>query len=299
MIPVMSRFRSSLVAAALVALAACDGGSPAPPTTPTPGQPPPANQPVHYTAIGASDAMGVGGTVECFPLLPCPNGTGYVAVIARALGASRQVTLTNLAIPAGVTSERIQEIGRWAQRDIPGNFIERLMPFVPPQTTTLTIFAGGNDVNAIASAIERGMGGPDPRAFIAEQIRLFGVDYDTLIRGVRQRAPSARIVVANLPNFAALPFTSSYSQLRKQVVQALSVGFSTAVINNLTSQGIAVVDLLCEDRAYQAGSYSRDGYHPNDAGYAMLASLMLDAINTATYPAPRSSCARMSVVPSL
>jgi lysophospholipase L1-like esterase len=295
----MSRFRSSLVTVLLVGLTACGGGSPDPPTTPTPGQPPPPNQPVHYTAIGASDAMGIGGTVECFPLDPCPNGTGYVAVIARQLRATRQVALTNLAIPAGVTSVRIQEIGRWAQREILGNFIERSMPFVPQTTTLLTIFAGGNDVNAIASAIERGMGGPDPRGFIAEQIRLFGTDYDTLIRGVRQRAPSARIVVANLPNFAALPFTSSYSQVRKQVVQALSVGFSASVINNLTSQGVAVVDLLCEDRSYQAGNYSRDGYHPNDAGYAMLASLMLDAINSASYPAPRSSCAQMSVVPPL
>ena len=278
---------------------ACGGNGTDRPTSPTPGEPPPPNQPVHYTAIGASDAIGIGGSVECIPLAPCPNGTSYVAVITRQLGATRQVTLTNLALPGGVISSRIQEIGRWAERSIPGNFIERLMPFVPQATTVVTIFAGGNDVNAIAGAMERGMGESDPRAFIADQIRLFGVDYDTLLRGVRQRAPSARIVVANLPNFAAMPFTAALSAPRKQVLQALSAGFSVSVINPLAAQGVAVVDLLCDDRSYQAGNYSRDGYHPNDAGYMVLATRMLEAINNASYPAPRASCPQMTIVPAL
>lgn len=294
-----SQVGAAVVAMALCMAPACGERPSGPPTTPSPGPPPAPNQPVHYTALGASDAMGVGGSVECPPLTRCPDGTSYVAVIARQLGATRQVTLTNLALPAGVVSPRIQQIGRQVERDIPGNFIERTMPFVPSATTLVTIFAGGNDANAIATAVERGLGGPDPRAYLAEQIRLFATDYDTLIRGVRQRAPSARIVVANLPNFAALPFTASYSQLRKQVVQTLSVGFSTNAINGFAAQGVAVVDLLCEDRAYSASNYSRDGYHPNDAGYAMLASLMLDAINAASYPAPRASCGHMSVVPPL
>ena len=49
-----------------------------------------------------------------------------------------------------------------------------------------------------------------------------------------------------------------------------------------------------------ASTYSSDGFHPNDTGYGYLASGMLQAINSpSSYPAPRSSCSQMLLVPGL
>jgi lysophospholipase L1-like esterase len=292
-------FLRTLVFCCLTGLPACSGkdnGSNSP-TGPTP--PPPPNQDINYTAIGASDAIGVGGSQQCVPFTPCPNGTGYVPLIVRGLSMGRTVTLMNLGIPGAVLSPDIEALGRAHGRPASANFLEREMPFVPRNTTVLTIFAGGNDINVIAAAIDGGAAGTDLRGFIDARVRDFARDYDRLIDGVRDRAPSTRIVVANLPNFAAVPFTAGYSALRKQVMQKISVDLSTVAINVLAARGIPVVDLLCDARSYVTANYSSDGFHPDDSGYRFMADLYLAAITTASYPFPQTSCAQMTVVPPL
>jgi lysophospholipase L1-like esterase len=267
------------------------------PNTPSPAPgPPPADQAIHYTAVGASDALGIGGSVECIPLTACPNGTGYVPIIARRLATGRTVTLTNLGIPAAVIGPSFQSLGLQHGRTIPGNFLERAMPFVPRSSNVVTIFAGGNDTNVVGTAIQNGAGGSDLAGYIGSQVRTFGNDYDALVRGIRERAPSARIVVANLPNMAGLPYAARYTLQQRQVLQQIAVGFTTTAINRLTAQGVAVVDLMCDPRAYEAGRYSSDGFHPNDAGYAFLADEMSAAITSAGYPEPRPSCPQMTLV---
>ena len=103
--------------------------------------------------------------------------------------------------------------------------------------------------------------------------------------------------MANLPNFAAIPMSAGYPLDRKQLLQKVSVGFSTQVINPLAGQGIAVVDLLCDGRFTSRSYFSSDGFHPNDAGYAVMAAEMMKAITSSSYPAPQSSCGAMTVVP--
>jgi lysophospholipase L1-like esterase len=252
-----------------------------------------------YAAVGASDAVAVGASVSCTPFVACPDGTGYVQIIARRLGATGAVSLTNLGIPAAVIGPDFQALGNRYGRSTPGNFLEREMPFVPRTSTIVTILAGPNDANVIAAAVEGGAGGGDPLGYIDAQVRAFAADYDTLVRGIRQRAPSAKIVVANLPNLAGLPFTAGHTTVRKQGIQKISVDLSTRVINNLTAGGVHVVDVLCDPRFYEPGSYSADGFHPNDRGYSVLADVMLAAIDSASHPAPRASCPQMTLVPPL
>ncbi len=280
----------------VIAAAACNKT-----TSPTPNpEPPNGITPVYYTAIGASDTAGIGASVVCVPFTDCPNGTGYVPVIARQLGAGgAKVTLMNLGIPTAVIGPDIEAIGAQFDRTILGNFIEREAPFVPTDSTVVTIFAGGNDTNTIAAAVGGGAAGGDTAGYVNNQIRAFGSDYDQLLRIIRGRAPSARIVVANLPNFAGMPFTASYPRDRKQLVQMISVGFSKQVINPLAAQGIPVVDILCDPRFMQASIYSSDGFHPNDTGYAALAAKFLEAISSSNYPAPQASCSQMTLVPPL
>jgi hypothetical protein len=76
----------------------------------------------------------------------------------------------------------------------------------------------------------------------------------------------------------------------------LSVGFTTDAVNVLASQGITVVDLMCDARSYLTSNYSSD-FHPNDAGYAFIGSEIVSAITSASYPAPRSRCPPMLAVP--
>jgi lysophospholipase L1-like esterase len=271
-----------LLTAAVSACGSETGSSPTPPPTP----PPAPAQEVFYTAIGASDAVGVGGSVLCVPLAPCPNGTGYVAVIARRLATGRAVTLTNLGIPAAVLSARIQALGQQYGRSIPGNFIQHSLNGVPSSTTVVTVFAGGNDVNAIGTAIDRGAAGSDVAGYIASQVRQFGDELAMLIAGIRTRAPGARIVIANLPNLGALPYAQGFSAPQRGILTELSVGFSRQAINPLAAQGVPVVDTLCDPRWYDPSFYSSDGFHPNDAGYAYLADGLFNAITMTNYPAP-------------
>jgi lysophospholipase L1-like esterase len=262
--------------------------SPTPPTSPTP--PPASTTPIAYTAIGASDALGIGGSRPCVPLVPCPEGTGYVPAIVRHLMSGRTVTVLNLGLPGAVLGPETQALARRYGRDIVANFIEQEAPFVTRDATLITIFAGANDANAVAAAVEAGAGSNNVSGFIEEQVRLFGDDMNRLLRLVRDRAPSGRIVVANLPNLALLPYASGYGASRRQLLRQLSVGYSVQGVNGLVNQAVVVVDLLCDARSYDRNNYSSDGFHPNDRGYAFMTDVFVAAINAAGAPPPRVSC---------
>lgn len=271
---------------ALLAVSACDVKNSA--TAPTPA----AGTTVYYTALGASDADGYGSSVPCLPFADCPTGKGYVPEVARRLQAEGlTVTLLNMGIPGDVLSPSIQTIGNAVGRNIFGNFLDQEMPFVPRESTLVTIFAGGNDANAIGAAIDAGLGGADPTTYVQTQIQTFGRDFQTLIAGVKNRAPLARIVVLNLPNLAALPYAANDTATQKHWLQTIAVGFS-AQANAVRSQGALVIDLMCDAGVYDPARYSSDGFHPNDAGYAHVADLMYPAARTGSAAAPLGSCAQ-------
>jgi lysophospholipase L1-like esterase len=250
---------------------------------------------VSYTAIGASDASGYGGSVFCAPFTDCPNGTGYVQLIARRLqAAGKTVSLLNLGIPTAVLSPATEALGASLGKDIYGNFLTQEMPFVAKDATLVTVFAGGNDVNTVGAALDAGRGGADNTGYVAAQSQNFGSDLRTLVAGIKARAPQARIVILNLPNMGALPYASGYSLDRRRWLQQIAVGFS-AQINALTAQGALVIDLMCDASFYQPSIFSSDGFHPSDAGYQHLADIMYAAITGGSAATPRSSCAQMSV----
>jgi lysophospholipase L1-like esterase len=269
------------------------------PTSPTPVTGPPApNAAVHYTALGASDTNGIGSSVPCAPFDACPNGMSYVSVLERTLrSGGRSVTLTNRGIIGAVLSPTIESIARQYGRNVTANFLVREAPFVPRETTLVTIFGGGNDVNALVEAVEAGAGSADTRAYLDAQIRAFGSDYDRLVRAVRDRASDTFIIVINLPNFANMPYARGYGESRRRLMQHLSVGFSREA-NRQAATGIVVLDLMCDARSYEGSQYSSDGFHPNDAGYAYLAQ-RLAAIVNGSPSTPAASCSQMTAVPPL
>jgi lysophospholipase L1-like esterase len=292
----VQRWILAALALAAVAPAACSGHdrgpAPSPVPTSTPG-------PVSYTAIGASDAAGVGASIVCIPFTECPDGTGYVPVVARRLREQgHAVTLTNMGIPGAVLSPAVQALGNQYGLNPPANFLDQEAPFVPKDATLVTVFAGGNDTNTIATAIDRGAASAaDANAYIDREVDAFQSDLSSLVSTVRTRAPGARIIVLNLPNLAGLPYMAGRSTQAKRWVQRLAVGFSTQGANPLAASGVFVVDLLCDARSYQPSNYSSDGFHPNDAGYAYLANEVLAAAAATSWPAPASACAQMTLAP--
>jgi lysophospholipase L1-like esterase len=270
----------------------------------SPSAPPTSGSTVSYTAVGASDTMGWGSSAWCVPFTDCPNGMGYVPVIVRRLkGLGATVSSSNLGIPGAFIGPDFESLANQYGAgfpsipgyDVRGNFIDSEVPFVPKDSTVVTIFAGGNDVRTVARALELGAGSGNQQAFLDQQIANFKNDYNAVISTIKQRAPQARIVAANLPNFAAMPYTSGYSSTQRLWVQKISVGFSTQVINALTSQGVTVVDLLCSSQFASQSNFSSDGFHPNDAGYAALADAMFNAMSSTSYPAPSGSCSNMTI----
>jgi lysophospholipase L1-like esterase len=244
-----------------------------------------------YSAVGASDVLGIGSTTPCFVFEDC-NGTGYVWVAARQLrGQGYTVTVGSLGIPAAVISRAFQDLGAQNGRTIGGNLIEQEMPFVNRNADVVTVFTGGNDVNTITAALGNGAGGSDQAGYIDQKVAAFGADYATLVNGIRARATTARIIVLNLPNMGALPYLATASLAQKQAAQRASVRMTTTVVNAL--QGVTVIDLMCDSRLYQPSIYSSDGFHPNDTGYALLGAEVVKALTSASYAAPKSSCAQM------
>ena len=134
--------------------------------------------------------------------------------------------------------------------DLAGNFIERQAPFVPTNTTHVTIFAGGNDANVIGRAALAGRGGSDANGYIDAQVRQWGTDLDDLVARIRSRAPNARIVALNMINLAGAPYLASRPPSEKSIMQRIAVGISDRV-NALTSRNVLVVDLMCDARLYQ------------------------------------------------
>lgn len=256
--------------------------------------------PISYTAIGASDGIGFGSSSPCLPFVECPDGLGYVQILRRDLVATgRAVTHRNLSLPGAVLSRAIEDLARDIGRpisELAGNFIERQAPFVPTDTTHLTIFAGGNDANVIAQAARAGRGGSDVNGYVDTQVRRWGTDLTDLISRIRSRAPNARIVALNMINLAASPYLSGNSSAERSLMQRVAVGISDQV-NALTSQNVLVVDLMCDARLYQPQNYASDGFHPADGGYRVFAELTLPALRDGVNTPPNTGCAQRRIFP--
>jgi lysophospholipase L1-like esterase len=291
------RIAAALVLACGIGTTACDklGLGDEDPTAPTPPVP---STPIRYTAIGASDVVGHGSSAPCLVLFgDCPDSKGYVFVAAGRLRAEGYtVTVTNRGIPTATISLAFQQLGFKYGHEVYGNLLDSELPFVPRDSTVVTIFAGGNDVNVITAALGGGAGGANQTAFIDQQVQNFARDYTALVDGIRDRiGTSGRIIALNLPNLARLPYVATTPLQQRQAVQRASVGMTTTAINTQMSRGVRVVDLMCHAALYAPASVSSDGFHPSDAGYALIAAEVVRVVTSASFPAPLGTCPQMSM----
>jgi lysophospholipase L1-like esterase len=149
----------------------------------------------------------------------------------------------------------------------------------------------------VTAALGAGAGGSDPNGYVDAQVRAFAADMSTLLGTVANRAGTPRRVVLNVPNPAGMPYLATAPLAQRQAAQRAAVGMTRTAINPLAAANTVIVDLMCDARSYQPGTFSSDGLHPNDGGYAFIAGEVVRAITTASYPAPQSTCSFMSIVP--
>ena len=283
-------------AAALLAVASCIapncsklGGSDSPTG---PSGPPSPGSTIVYTAVGASDVAGIGSTKPCLPFEDC-NGNGYVWVAARQLRSlGYTIDVFPLGIPTTVISRSFAELAVQYGRAVVSSMIEGELPFIDRNSTLVTIFAGANEVNVITAALGGGAGGTNPAAFVDAQANSWANDFATLVNGIRSRVPQARVIALNVPNVGALPSEARDSTDQKRAAQRAAVRMTAAVDG---TAGITVVDVMCDARFYQPGSFSSDGFHPNDAGYAVLGAELALAVISPSYPPPKTRCPQMTL----
>jgi lysophospholipase L1-like esterase len=286
---------AALVVACGIGTTACDmlGLGDEDPTDPSP-----ASTPIRYTAVGASDVWGYGSSAPCLvPFEDCPDSKGYVFVAAGRLRSDGYtVTVTNRGIPTATISLAFQQLGLQYGHPVYGNLLDSELPFVPRDSTHVTIFAGGNDVNVMTAALGGGAGGANPAAFIDQQVQSFARDFTAHVDGRRDRIGSdGRIIALNVPNLARLPYRAAASLAERNAVQRAAVGITTTAINPQASRGVRVIDLMCLAALYAPASISSDGFHPSDAGYALMAAEVVRAVTSASFPAPLSSCPQMTM----
>ena len=264
---------------------------------------PQVRQQVRYSAVGASDAVGV-GAIQCatagVPPMPqppsCPAGNGYVPDLAQLLSdPNTKVHLFDFGISGAVIGPDIQT-DTLACFGAPGNFITNELPQFNAANNLVTIFAGGNDTNAItACAIGIALAGGNPTPFITAEIGKFGADYAALVQGIKNTSkPGVTIVVANLPNFALIPAGLALPPSVQALVGGISVTLDQAIINPSAGTTVsAVVDLLCNPSSYAPSNFSPDGFHPNAAGYTQLAAdyhTQILAVQAGSPTPPAASC---------
>jgi len=235
----------------------------------------------------------------------CPGGTGYVPVLAQLLTAGNvQISLFDLGISGAVIGPDIKADTALCF-GAPGDFITNELPVVNTKSNIVTVFAGGNDTNAIvACAVGIAMGGGNPTPFINAEIAKFAADYAALIAGIKAASPpGVIIIVANLPNFALIPVGTTQPAAVRALLDQVSTTLDSTIIN--PSAGVtvsAVVDTLCDPRSYLMGNFSADGFHPNATGYALLAQLYHNqyiAVRLGTPVAPMASCPPFSTAAAL
>lgn len=292
-----------------------------------------------YTAIGASDAVGFGSSAPCttapvvigpdteqMPSPPnCPGGRGYVPGIANRLTSSiGTVVLTDLGISGAAAGPTERTLGNtWepflfncassgSNVCIPGDFIDDELPLIPGNQDLVTIFAGGNDTEAILAHVAvacANCNGQQIQAMITADVTNFATDYLTLLGAIHKSLPFARIYVANLPNFALIPsgicigsdpgnpppFCGPDDPARgqpglEQLLGAISTAIDANVINQFAGSGIPVVDLECNPESYDPKNFYVDGFHPDDAGYSLFAQLFTLMIKNFGGPPPSGNC---------
>lgn len=240
-----------------------------------PAAPAAAKEAPAYVALGDSLAFGVGASD--------PATNGYVGVTYDALRKSeryrdRGLELVNLGVPGATSSDLL----------LPGGQVERALDEIRERqddtssaddnVETITLDIGGNDILALATADSPCLADPlsaECQSLFEQMLGRLEENLTETLRQLREAAPKAKIVVLDL-----------YSPLSGRGDAAdLIADFAITEMNAVTAKvatrsefdaELASVFPLFRGRASKL--VAGDNLHPNDDGHALMAELVLAAI---------------------
>lgn len=240
-----------------------------------PAPPVSAKEAPAYIAIGDSLAFGVGASD--------PATDGYVAITYDALRRSeryrnRGLDLINLGVPGATSSDLL----------LPGGQLERAVAEIKEReedassaddnVEIITVNIGGNDVQALVTSDSPCLADPQSAECqdrFQETMDILEEDLTQVLRRLRQAAPEADIVVLDL--YSSLSGRGGAPEL----VGDLAVGEINAVTERVVSDPelkAKLVSVYSLFRGRAAQLVAADNFHPNDDGYAVMAEVVLAAI---------------------
>lgn len=180
-----------------------------------------------------------------------PNHTAYVPILISRLpqGAS--------ALNLGISGETLH-----------GALTTELPQTIAAQPTLITVWLVGNDFKNCAPLAQ------------------YTADLNTLLTQLQTKT-SAKVFVANAPDFSALPAiqqaaaTGSFCGVSATTpaIRALTARWNVAIAASVAAHHDTLVDLYSANIAAHPGDISGDGFHPSDAGYLALANAFWSAIS--------------------
>ncbi len=240
-----------------------------------PAPPAAAREAPVYIAIGESRTFGVGASD--------PVTGGYVAITYDALHRSeryrdRGLELLNLGVPGATSSDLL----------LPGGQLERAVVEIEERqddtssaddnVEIITVDTGANDAMALATSDSPCVADPQSTECqdrLQEMLDALEDDLTQVLGRLREAAPKADIIVLDL--YSPLSGKAGAPEL----VADLAVREINAVIERVLSDPelrakLASVYPLFRGRASQL--VAADNLHPNDDGHALIAEVMLAAI---------------------
>jgi hypothetical protein len=194
------------------------------------------------------------------PSYACPDGDGYLTVVAKAL--DQPTAFQNLSFPAADTvSVPLYQI-----------------PMMTPAATVVILFIGNND--------------RQPIAYGRYPLQKWKEDYDLAIAAAHARAPHARLILATLPNPAYVPFfVSGAINDRLNVEQRKLVGADTLAMDGfIAGHKEDILDLRCDADFYTEATLDADKLHPNNVGYAHIAGRVIAILRSPIPARAKKSC---------
>jgi lysophospholipase L1-like esterase len=226
-----------------------------------------------YVAIGDSITFGTGITDTCstYPDHPvdieefCADhfGKSYPERVAYAL---RDAGIAGRFMNLGIGGATV------------GQVLKEELPWLPPDATVITLYIGTNDLRLVESH----------KLALDTTMQLYEKGYKMILDYLHQKVPNAKVVLVNVPNQKMLNGTGQYQPDQLAMLDKTSQLGDTFI--DAMYPKYAVVDTICQPYTYDLALQFNGGVHPNDAGAAPLADLIVKGMEAKTPPAPAKTC---------
>ncbi len=180
-----------------------------------------------------------------------PNVTAYVPILISRLPKG------SYALNLGISGETLG-----------GALVDELPQAIAAKPTLITIWLVGNDFKDCVPLAQ------------------YGANLNTLLTQLQQQT-TAKVFVANAPDFSALPAVQAEAQASGSYcgapatlasIRGLAQQWNQVINASVAAHHDTLVDLFNSDLVAHPSYVSSDGFHPSDQGYLTLANLFWSAI---------------------